>query len=307
MAAPDGKPDLPALTVQIAGAGRVLCCHRATLSGRFPANSLPGVAECVAAGVPRLEIDVRYLADDTMLVLHDAGLDRETTGRGPAGVLTRESAASLRLRGSEAFGIPVLEEVVDALRGSSTVLQVDLKLMRPITGGRAGALASALAPLGERALVGSTAHWNIRALAALGLRVGFDPTLHWHYAPDRDGAGLSPSAPGRHGLWDDAPLAHLPGVAPVDYVLSRIEDLAGLAPAACEWMVDVRTLRHVAALGVPLGEVLRARGVELAAWTVRDEGERPTTGLLRELFALGATTIITDHPLALAAYLARTE
>ena len=50
----------------IAGRRRVFCCHSATLSTNFAPNSLAAVRECVDAGVPRLEIDVQFLADDGM-------------------------------------------------------------------------------------------------------------------------------------------------------------------------------------------------------------------------------------------------
>lgn len=287
----------------VAGRPRVFCCHRATLSGRYPPNSLPAVAECVQAGAPRVEIDVRFLADDGMVVLHDAELDEDTTGSGPVAALDSAAARGLRFRRDDSVGVATLSEVVDLLRGSETLLQVDLKLTRGISAVRARNLAEALAPVRSQVLVGSQAYWNLRPLSAAGYRVALDPTLQWHYFPGRRG-DLYPARLGLHGLWDDAPLAHIPGVEPVPYLRARVEDLLGLLPAS-EWMVDYATIRYLRALGLNLGEVLQARGVDLAAWTVKDEGRDSTGQLLQDLFALAVTTVISDAPVQLASYVTR--
>ena len=49
---------------------------------------------------------------------------------------------------------------------------------------------------------------------------------------------------------------------------------------------------------------LAERGIELTAWTIRDRGQEVTGPLLQMLFALGATTIITDTAATLATYAA---
>lgn len=289
-----------ALAPLVAGRTRVFCCHRATLSDRFPPNSLPAVAECVAAAVPRLEIDVRFLADDGMVLLHDARLEDHTTGSGPVASLETAALRLLRFRRDESVPVAMLDEVVDTLRGSDTLLQVDLKLMRSISPGRARSLLHSLAPIRDQVLIGSQAHWNLRPLFDAGYRVALDPTLQWHYFPGRTGA-FQPTRLGLHGLWDDAPLAHIPGVPPQQYLAGRMQDLLGLLPAS-EWMVDHTTIRHLHTLGLSLGDVLAAQGVELAAWTVKDEGRSRTGPLLDSLFGLGVTTVITDAPAQLASH-----
>lgn len=272
-------------------------CHRATLSGRHVPNSLQAVDECVRAAVPRLEIDVRFLADDAMLVFHDGLLDHETTGTGRVDALDRAAAAALRYRSHEAVGLCFLEDVVDRMRGSGTVLQVDLKLMRPMSGVRARLLEAALAPIKAHVLVGSQAHWNLRQIS--GLPLAFDPTLQWHSDRGRNGHTV-PRTLGRHGIWDDAPLATNPYPGPEEYVRSRVRDLLGLLPAAVEWMVDIATIQHIAGLGVELGAELARYGVSLAAWTLR-ESEPDVGGLLHRLFGCGVRTVITDAPLTAAA------
>ena len=289
--------------MDVHGRRRVICCHRATLSGRFPPNSLAAIEECVEARVPRLEIDVRFLSDDAMLIFHDDLLDRETTGSGPVGALDRATAARLRYREDETHGLCFLAEVADAMKAGETLLQVDLKLMRPLSKQRLDLLAAALEPIRDRCLIGSQAHWNLRPLAGRGFRVALDPTLQWHYLPGRD-PSLTPSLLGVHGLWDDAPLAHIRHASALDYLEARLDALAGLPPRATEWMVDVRTIDHLATLGLPLGEALLARGVELAAWTLRDYGAVETPPVLERLFQLGTTTVIADDAPAIARYAA---
>jgi glycerophosphoryl diester phosphodiesterase len=283
----------PGLRFGFGAQERVICCHRATLSGRFPPNSLAAVAECVDARAPRLEIDVRFLSDDAMLVYHDSQLEHETTGAGRVDALDRAAARALRYRWDGDYAVCSLDEVVDVMRGGETLLQVDLKLMRPISAAREAALAQALAPMADRVLIGTQAHWNLAPFAQRGFQVAFDPTLQWHYAPDRP-MELTPRRLGVHGLWDDAPLAHIPHASATDYAASRIADLVGLVPAAAEWMVDIATIRHLASIGCLLGERLAARGIQLAAWTMRDRGEPETSDTLRELLELGASTVIAD-------------
>jgi glycerophosphoryl diester phosphodiesterase len=256
----------------------------------------------VGAGVPRLEVDVRFLADDTPVVFHDAVLDGDTNATGPVEQLDRAAARSVRLRAPGDHPIPVLADVADLVRDGSSLLQVDLKPLLPLTGGQLRHLADTLRPIRAQALVGSMAHYSVRHLAAQGFRVALDPTLHWHFNPDRKpGTRRDPARLGQFGLWDDAPVAHIAGVRAADYFAARIDDLAGLCPAV-EWMVDIRTIEHLSGYGFALGDRIAAKGIELAAWTVRDRGAAETGALLDRLFALGTTTVITDHATTVARY-----
>ena len=288
-----------ALSPEVNGRRRVLCCHSARLSGRFPPNSLAAVDECVSARVPRLEVDVRFMADDAMVIMHDSVLDHATTGLGRLDGLSRTDLAGVRYRGAEEHGICFLEDVVARMRGSSTLLQVDLKALRPLTAARRVSLINVLQPLENRVIVGSQAHWNLRDLGELS--VAFDPTFQWHYSPERQ-AGL-PRTLGVHGLWDDAPLATNPRTSAADYVEARICDIRGLLPNAVEWMVDIQTALYLRTLGTHLGDRLESEGCSLAVWTLHDEGADLLAGVLDDLFEVGARTVITDAPLAAASVL----
>jgi hypothetical protein len=57
----------------------------------------------------------------------------------------------------------------------------------------------------------------------------------------------------------------------------------------------------MADLRFPLGDRLASLGIELADWTVQDEGPLATHRLLSSLFAAGTATVITDAPRAVAA------
>jgi len=248
----------------------------------------------VESGVARLEVDVRFMADDSMVICHDGSIDALTTSTGRLDQLNRGDLANVRYRSDEAWGLCFLEEVVDVMRGSSSLLQVDLKLLRMISAERAERLLAALAPLGDRLIVGSQAHWNLRRLR--GVPIAFDPSLHMRYEPGREAPGI-PRTMGVHGMWDDMPIAANPHLSAVDYLESRFEDLRGILPAATEWMVDIATILQMGQIGLPLGQRLAEHGCGLAAWTLR--GISPETPeLLRRLFDLGTTAVITDDPVA---------
>lgn len=248
------------------------------------------------AGVPRIEVDLQFMGDDSMLVFHDPTLDDVTSGYGRVAAMERGDIAGIRYNSGQREGICFLEDVVDRVAGTGTMLQVDLKLMTPISESRANDLVAALAPMGYNIVVGSQAHWNLRRLR--GVPVAFDPTLHWHYAPDGRGQAV-PRALGVHGLWDDSPLARSRQVGPLEYLDARVLDLRSLVPEAVEWMVDIPTIRHLGALGMSLGERLAADGCALAAWTL-SEATPERRLCLEHLYALGTETVITDIPLRAA-------
>ncbi|MEO8539766.1 MAG: glycerophosphodiester phosphodiesterase family protein [bacterium] len=287
--------DSEALTPVVAGRRRVFCCHCATLSGEHQPNSLAAVQECVAAGAPRLEIDVRFLADDSMLIFHDRRFEASSTGLGLVEDATQQSARSAIYKDKAGTSICFLDDVVEAMKCGTTMLQVDLKGMRPISPSRVQLLEDALRPLGNRVIIGSQAHWNLRPFRELP--VAFDTTMHWRFEVEQP---TVPRTLGVHGLWDDSPLASNTQVPVAEYIEQRIRDLRGILPNAVEWMVDYGTIFKLAELGVSLGERLGADGCALVAWTVH--GTEPDLGgMLWRLFTLGVETVITDVPQRLAA------
>jgi len=296
--------DTPAalLAPEVMGSRRVFCCHMANFDRRFPPNSLEAVRACATANVPRVEVDVQFLADGAMLVFHDAVFERLTTASGDVRRSEATHARTARLLASAETRLCFLEEVVEALMGCDTVLQVDLKAQGLLTPDQADSLSRVLAPLGARALLGTMGHWNLRLITGSGIRLAFDPTLHLRHAPPDRGAERLPQHRGKFGLWDDSPAAHLLDGTFDQYLATRIDDLVAMAPGVAEWMVDIGTLLFCDEQGVAMGHRLSERGIALAAWTLNDEGEERSVDVLRRLFALGTTTIITDDAVALANY-----
>jgi len=51
-------------------------------SARAPENTLPAFRKALRLGVQRLELDVRFTADGTPVLMHDPAVDRTTDGSG---------------------------------------------------------------------------------------------------------------------------------------------------------------------------------------------------------------------------------
>jgi len=69
--------------------------------GHAPENSLSGLERCVALGVDMLETDIRRAADGTLVMFHDATVERTTDGSGKVAEMTWAQLSRLRLRDDE--------------------------------------------------------------------------------------------------------------------------------------------------------------------------------------------------------------
>jgi glycerophosphoryl diester phosphodiesterase len=69
--------------------------------GHAPENSLAGLERCVAMGVDMLETDIRRAADGTLVMFHDATVERTTDGSGKVAEMTWAQLSRLRLRDDE--------------------------------------------------------------------------------------------------------------------------------------------------------------------------------------------------------------
>ena len=98
--------------------------HRGA-AGHAPENTLAAVRKGIDLGVDFVEIDVRRTADDVLVALHDATINRTTDGKG------RVEALSLReLRAVDAGHgerIPTVEEVLTLAAGRTGVM-LELKI-----------------------------------------------------------------------------------------------------------------------------------------------------------------------------------
>jgi len=104
-----------------AGAPVLFAAHRGG-SLLWPENSLLAFGKAVDLGADFLEFDVHLSRDGEPVVIHDATLDRTTTGRGPVRGLTRSELTALRLKDASgaatAETVPSLDEVVRVAGGN---------------------------------------------------------------------------------------------------------------------------------------------------------------------------------------------
>jgi glycerophosphoryl diester phosphodiesterase len=128
-----------------------LCIGHRGASARAPENTLAAFETALADGADGIEFDVRLTRDGVPIVLHDATLDRTTSGRGAAAALDLASVRRLdagawfapRFRGER---VPTLAETLDLARGRCAV-NIELKF----EDGEAAPLARAVAAVIARA------------------------------------------------------------------------------------------------------------------------------------------------------------
>ncbi|WP_045738985.1 glycerophosphodiester phosphodiesterase family protein [Xanthomonas sp. MUS 060] len=113
-------------------------CHNPApehgFAGHAPENSLSGLERCVTVGVDMLETDIRRAGDGTLVMFHDATVDRTTNGSGKVAEMTWPQLSKLRLRDDEGGADaaltdqhPVtLEQMLAAAKGR-IMLNLDVK------------------------------------------------------------------------------------------------------------------------------------------------------------------------------------
>lgn len=113
------------------GDGSILVSgHRGGREKGYPENSLAGFKNVLRQMPAFFEIDPRLTKDSVIVLMHDATLERTTTGKGRVCDYTLKELKSLRLKDSEgnvtASQIPTLEEVIKWSKGK-TVVNLDRK------------------------------------------------------------------------------------------------------------------------------------------------------------------------------------
>ncbi len=92
---------------------------------KMPENSIPGIKNCVETGVDIVEIDVRMTKDSVLVLMHDATLDRTTTGSGKISEWTLKDLQALFLKDASGkitpYKIPTLKEAMLAAKGEILV------------------------------------------------------------------------------------------------------------------------------------------------------------------------------------------
>ena len=145
------------------GHARVKIAHHRQASRYAPENTLPALEKSVRLGADLIDFDIRTSLDGTLVVLHDATLDRTTNARGP--ILQGNSAGLARLDAGSWFGLPFKGTPVPTLDaylngfGDRAELYLD---------GKAAAPEALVAALRSHGLIDRTlVHQKVEELARL--------------------------------------------------------------------------------------------------------------------------------------------
>jgi glycerophosphoryl diester phosphodiesterase len=265
------------------GRSAVLKWHRARRAASDPAFTTARILEGLRAGAS-VEIDINPLACGDFAVIHDATLDRETTGSGSVAAIDATAFGALRRRaedgretGEPALTLSALARALGDAAGSGALLQLDLKCGdADLTPAHAARLAESLAPMSADVILsGGDAAAVLRLTAAVpGLMQGFDPC--------HDDAVVDLARSGAFDAFAAKALA--------------------AAPDAAMIYLDLRLPLLAAGQGADLIAPFHAAGKRVDCYTL------PATtpeiaAIARQLIALGADQITTDDAEGLAAAL----
>ncbi|MGX5818890.1 glycerophosphodiester phosphodiesterase family protein [Chitinophaga lutea] len=104
--------------------------HRGGVNKGFPENSIEALENTLRHTHATFEIDPRLTKDSVIVLMHDATLDRTTTGKGKVSDYTLAELKQMKLKDVDGnvteFRIPTLEEMIRWAKGK-TVLILDKK------------------------------------------------------------------------------------------------------------------------------------------------------------------------------------
>lgn len=293
---------------------QVLLKYHKCLTGlkTAPPNSLQALEQVIEGGARAIEFDVSVSADGVFVLLHDATLERETTGVGPLRRVTLEQVKGLRLRGTD---IPpaALDEVVARLRTVERPLkvQVDLKELEPLEPGVAATLVKNLRPLLEKPnltlVVGCLGDWNLRILHRLepGLGLGIDFAYHLDAAVDE--LIRLPMRLNAYGYLDDHPLGFRRLLSTRDYLMDRVETLMALVPTASEFYLRKEFVRQAREDGFDAIGFIHAQRPDalVDVWTLDRSPDGSRDAEMHALLEAGADQVTTNTAVQWAEALSR--
>jgi glycerophosphoryl diester phosphodiesterase len=93
----------------------------------WPENSRIAFENTAKLAVEQVEFDVHLSADEHLVVIHDATLDRTTDGTGPVVARTWSDLSRLVLRGTGGQRMLLLDEVIELFRPTSLGLRIEIK------------------------------------------------------------------------------------------------------------------------------------------------------------------------------------
>lgn len=178
--------------------------HRGA-SADAPENTLPAFALALGQGADGIELDVQLTRDDEVVVIHDETLERTTDGVGwvldhsLADLLTLDASAGRR--GFPGVRIPLLAEVLELIRDSDAIANIELKTDVLPNRGIEERVLEVVAASGcaDRVVYSSFNHYTLRNLAKLGVTQPRGALISdrlfkpWRYARTLDVQALHPS------------------------------------------------------------------------------------------------------------------
>lgn len=109
---------------------KIISGHRGSYLKGYPENAIETLEYVLKHTPAFFEIDPRLTKDSVIVLLHDATLDRTTTGKGKLSDYTWEEVKQFRLKDKDGnvtpYRIPTLQEAIDWARGK-TILNLDKK------------------------------------------------------------------------------------------------------------------------------------------------------------------------------------
>jgi glycerophosphoryl diester phosphodiesterase len=239
-------------------ASPLLAAHRGG-SLLWPENSLLAFRNALALGADFIEFDVHLSRDGEAIVIHDATLDRTTTGAGPVRDRSVAELKALRLKDRSgavtAETVPTLDEVVEVAARAKGRMLLEIK----VDAGKArypGIEEKVLAILDRHAMTASTVVMSFEA-----------PT--WRRVRE-----LRP-----------------------EVATCALYSARALAPTSLSVELDTLRAAGVRFIGVEhtvvdAAAVVQAQGagIRLGAWTVNNPAD------MQRMIGAGVTILITDQP-----------
>jgi glycerophosphoryl diester phosphodiesterase len=239
-------------------ASPLLAAHRGG-SLLWPENSLLAFRNALALGADFIEFDVHLSRDGEVMVIHDATLDRTTTGAGPVRDHSVAELKALRLKDRSgtvtAETVPTLDEVVEVAARAKRRMLLEIK----VDAGKArypGIEEKVLAILDRHAMTASTVVMSFEA-----------PT--WRRVRE-----LRPEV-ATCALYSARTLARTSLSAELDTLRAAGVRFIGVEHT----VVDAAAVKQAQEAGIGLG-----------AWTVNSPAD------MQQMIGAGVTILITDQP-----------
>ncbi|VTQ01214.1 glycerophosphodiester phosphodiesterase family protein [Sphingobacterium daejeonense] len=109
---------------------KIISGHRGTIEDQMPENSIPSMQKVLQNTVAIFEVDPRLTKDSIPVMVHDATLERTTTGHGKVADFTWKELQGLKLKDHKGnptkYKINTLDEMIKWAKGK-TILNLDKK------------------------------------------------------------------------------------------------------------------------------------------------------------------------------------